>query len=342
MTDIENRKASGLPSSRLGGLHHVTAIASDPASNVAFYTDVLGQRLVKKTVNFDDPGTYHLYYGDGAGNPGSIMTFFPWPGARRGSIGAGQAQTTCYAVPRESLEYWQSRLAEHGVVYDEIGQRFGDRTLVLHDPDGLRLELIEGDVGVGGAEAWAGSEDDPIDRNHAIRGFHGVVLAQPEGAKTAAFLEEVLGFERVAEQQQTVRFRIAEKTSDSFAIGSFIDVATVSGYGQPGAGTVHHVAFRVADDETELEWRRYLTEAGYQVSPVMDRQYFHSIYFREPGGVLFEIATDPPGFAVDEPVESLGSELKLPPALESERSSIEARLPKLEKAEQGGETRRAS
>jgi glyoxalase family protein len=341
MNDSQQR-----PAFPLAGIHHVTAIASDPADNLDFYSQVLGQRLVKKTVNFDDPGTYHLYYGDGHGQPGSIMTFFPWPGARRGRVGAGQASMTSYAVPRGSLVFWQQHLERQGVSFEQPGERFGDRRLVLRDPDGLRLELIETDIDpVSDGAVWSGSPGSEIASEFAIRGFRGVVLSQPAGSGTFEFLSQVLGFAKVAEDGTTVRYRIdGAASSDPERMAGVLDVETSSDYGSPGAGTVHHVAFRVANDESEQEWRRYLAAAGYHVSPVMDRQYFHSIYFREPGGVLFEIATDPPGFAIDEPLESLGTELKLPAALESSRERIEAVLPVLPSlaASPGDQKRRAS
>ncbi len=311
------------PTTPLLGLHHVTAIASDPRVNLAFYTEVLGQRLVKKTVNFDDPNTYHLYYGNEAGEPGSILTFFPWPGARRGSGGAGQATLTSYAIPHGSASYWYDRLRRQHVPVDEPAERFGEASLVLVDPDGMRLELVEANE-ADALPAWPGSPSAPVDERHAIRGFRGVTLSESQRAGTRRFLSEVLGFEEQASEGKTTRYRVGADP-----LGHLLDVSATEDHGRPGAGTVHHVAFRIQNDESELDWHSFLTRQGQHVSPVMDRQYFHSIYFREPGGVLFEIATDPPGFAVDEPLESLGEELKLPAGLEPHRRQIEAALPTL-------------
>lgn len=326
------------PTETLQGIHHVTAIAGDAGTNVDFYTRVLGQRLVKKTVNFDDPGTYHLYYGDGAGTPGSIMTFFPWPGARRGTVGAGQASVTQYAIPVGSASWWSARLEALGVSVTSKTV-FGEKVLELLDPDDLRLELVE-TKGVEGLDGWPGAADEPVEPIHAVRGFRGVTISTRRGASTDDFLRDVMGMEEVALEdggpssgpatdERIRRFRFP----DAGPLGSTIDLLAGEGPGSGGAGTVHHVAFRIADDDAELRWQSFLARQGLQVSPVMDRQYFHSIYFREPGGVLFEIATDPPGFAIDEQLEALGEELKLPPGLEDRRAAIEAALPTLETAE---------
>ena len=302
------------------GIHHVTAIASDPQRNVDFYSGVLGLRLVKKTVNFDDPGTYHLYYGDGLGRPGTIITFFPWPGARRGTRGAGQATTTAFTVPSGSLETWRDRLAERGVGVAEETVWFGDRVLVFLDPDGLRLALVEGAIETPG-QSWP---DPPVPAEMSIGGFHSVTLQEQALDRTREFLEGTMRFKHAASEGRRHRFEVSIAGR-----GRFVDLVTTSdsALGRIAAGTVHHVAWRVRDDAEELEWRRHLLEQGAQVSPVMDRQYFKSIYFREPGGVLFEIATDPPGFTLDETETDLGRNLKLPPWLESERQRIEAALP---------------
>ncbi len=311
------------PSVPLSGLHHVTAIAGDPGANHAFYTEVLGQRLVKKTVNFDEPNTYHLYYGNEGGEPGSILTFFPWPGARRGTAGAGQATTTSYLVPPGSSTYWHDRLRAAQVTVEPPKERFGELVLTLLDPDGMRLELVES-PGAEKLDAWLGSHASPIDERFAIRGLRGVTLSTAEGSLTASFLSKALGFSEVAQEGATTRFRIAQGP-----LGALLDLETMNQHGRSGAGAVHHIAFRIRDDASELDWQSHLAEYGSQVSPVMDRQYFRSIYFREPGGVLFEIATDPPGFTVDEAADSLGSSLKLPAFLEEQRSRIEAALPNL-------------
>ena len=304
----------------IAGIHHVTAMASDPQANVDFYTGVLGLRLVKKTVNFDDPGTYHLYYGDEVGHPGTIMTFFPWPLARRGVQGAGQATVTSFAVPEDSLGFWTERLARLGVTFDGVKTRFDEEVLTLLDPDGLRLELV---ARADGRPGWA---DGPVPAEHAVRGFDGVTLTEWNLDVTQNVLAGTLGFRRVGEEGDRVRFEAASGE------GSRVDVlaSPSAARGRVSAGTVHHVAFRAADEADQLAWREAVGESGLYVTPVLDRQYFRSIYFREPGGVLFEIATDPPGFTWDEPVESLGSGLKLPPWLEESRSRIEAALPPVE------------
>lgn len=305
------------------GLHHVTAIASDPRRNLDFYAEVLGLRLVKRTVNFDDPGTYHLYYGNEAGQPGTILTFFPWPLARRGSRGVGQVTVTAFSVPQGSLGFWLERLTASGITVEETGERLEEEeVLTLLDPDGLKLELV----------AHAGAEERPpwegggVPAEHAIRGFYSVSLAEQGYEATATLLTEVMGFTLVAESGNRFRFDAGDGGA-----GARVDVICVPAapYGRVAAGSVHHVAFRVADEEAQDEWRRRLIEAGRDVTPVLDRQYFKSIYFREPGGVLFEIATDPPGFTRDEPLDTLGSVLKLPPWLEPHRQRIEDTLPLL-------------
>jgi glyoxalase family protein len=305
----------------IAGIHHVTAMASDPQANVDFYTGVLGLRLVKKTVNFDDPGTYHLYYGDEVGHPGTIVTFFPWPLARRGVQGAGQATVTSFAVPAGSLGFWTERLSRLGVTFDGVKTRFDEEVLTLLDPDGLRLELVAR------ADDRSGWVDGPVPAEHAVRGFDGVTLTEWNLDVTQKVLAGTLGFRRVGEEGDRVRFEAA-----AGGTGSRVDVlvSPSAARGRVSAGTVHHVAFRAADEADQLAWRQAVDESGLYVTPVLDRQYFRSIYFREPGGVLFEIATDPPGFTWDEPVESLGSGLKLPPWLEESRSRIEAALPPVE------------
>jgi len=308
------------PTSR--GIHHVTAIARDPQANVDFYAGVLGLRLVKRTVNFDDPGTYHLYYGDETGRPGTILTFFPWPMARRGTRGTGQATVTAFSVPEGSLGFWRERLAAHGVAHDEPARRFAEEVLTLLDPDGLKLELVA-HAGAGEAEPWDGG---PVPAEHAIRGFHGVTLAQQGYEATAELLTGPMEFEHAGEAGNRFRFMAAGEGP-----GRVVDVLCSPDLppGRVAAGTVHHVAFRAADDADQLARREALAGRGLNVTPVLDRQYFHSIYFREPGGVLFEIATDPPGFTLDEPPEELGSALRLPPWLEPHRTRIEATLPPL-------------
>jgi glyoxalase family protein len=311
---------------RTPGIHHVTAIAGDPQQNLDFYSGLLGLRLVKLTVNFDDPAAYHLYYGDGAGHPGTIMTFFAWPGARPGRRGTGQVGTTSFAVAPASLDFWRDRLTAAGVQMasplDEPIQRFGDHVLAFQDPDGLFIELIGHDA----ADGWASWEEGPIDATNAIRGFHSVTLEEEGFVRTQQLLEETMGFERVAEDAQVVRFR-----TGSHGPGNLVDVRVAPNLsaGVVAVGTVHHVAWRATDDAEEQSLQRELASLGYNPTLVLDRQYFHSVYFREPGGVLFEIATDPPGFTADEPLEELGTHLKLPPWLEPQRESIEQALPPL-------------
>jgi glyoxalase family protein len=304
---------------KFAGIHHVTAIADDPQENVDFYAGVLGLRLVKKTVNFDDPGSYHLYYGDATGNPGTIMTFFSWPGARRGRIGTGQVSATSFAVPQDSLGYWVERLLQHGVRFEQPQRRFDETVLTFNDPDGLAVELVAG-PGRGGAETWAGS---PVPPEYAIQGISGVTLSERSGEVTVDVLTNVLGFEKDEEEHERAR----NLTTGSG--GSFADVLEQpdGATGRTAVGTVHHVAWRAPDDRTQEDWREELAARGFHVTPILDRNYFRSIYFREPGGVLFEIATDPPGFAVDEDPNHLGESLKLPPWLEKDRERIEEVLP---------------
>lgn len=303
----------------ISGLHHVTAIASDPQRNLDFYSGVLGLRLVKRTVNFDDPGSYHFYFGDAAGTPGTILTFFPWPNARRGRRGAGEVESTAYAIPSGSIGYWLERLRKHGVGVERIAGRFDEDGLRFQDPDGMAIELI-GAEAPGSIRHWTGG---PVPAEHGLRGFHGVTLQLDDTHDTAHLLTETFGYRPVAEAGNRVRL------ASSADIGRTIDLVRADGDApvQLGAGSVHHIAFRAEDDARQLEWRRKLTGLRYGVSPVMDRMYFHSIYFREPGGVLFEIATDSPGFATDEPPAGLGETLRLPSWMESSRPRIEEILP---------------
>ncbi|MEM6283023.1 MAG: ring-cleaving dioxygenase [Chloroflexota bacterium] len=306
---------------RIQGLHHITAIASDPQKNVDFYHKVLGQRLVKTTVNFDDPGTYHLYYGDKVGSPGTIMTFFPWKGMRRGKVGNGETAATGYTIPTGAVEYWRERLNHFGVLVKDDETRFGDAVLSFVDPDGMGLELIANDE-KGSIDFW---DNGPVPQDMALRGFHSVTLWVGTKEPTAKILTEVMGYEEVGTEGNRSRYKGA---SDD--IGLYIDIVERPGHGQgtTGAGTVHHIAFRTVDDSEQEEYRQKIAKAGYNVTTVRDRQYFHSIYFREPNGVLFEVATDAPGFSYDEPVEELGTNLKLPDWYEPQREMIEARLPK--------------
>jgi glyoxalase family protein len=289
------------------GLHHVTAIASDPRKNVAFYTNFLGLKLVKKTVNFDDPTTYHLYYGDETGSPGTILTFFPWPHTMRGRAGSGQTTVTAYEVPRNSLEFWIERARAHGITVSGPAERFGEQYITLRDPDNMAVELV--------ASAPSGGT--------ALRSFHSVTLTEWNLEPTSNLLTGLLNFTAIGEAGSRTRFATGGP--------GFVDVDVIPDQrrGSIGAGIVHHIAFRTPTEETQKTWHEKITAAGQSVSPIMDRNYFHSIYFREPGGVLFEIATDPPGFAVDEPADHLGESLKLPAWYEPRRAELEAVLPAL-------------
>lgn len=300
------------------GLHHVTAIADNPQGNVDFYTRVLGLRLIKQTVNFDAPHVWHLYYGDEKGSPASILTFFPWPGVPRGREGAGLATATSFSVPEASLGWWQQRLGKLGVEA-ELSTRGDEDLLSLRDPDGMRLEL----VGTRGDErsGWDGVASIPSD--HAVRGLHAVTMSERALDATANMLSGMLGMRLAEEGADTARFEMGESGS-----GALVDVlAGVEERGLQAGGTVHHVAFRAPDLETMTLWQHELLGRGVRVTEILDRQYFKSIYFREPGGVLFEIATDTPGFDIDEPLLELGKSLKLPPWLEPDREQIERSLP---------------
>ncbi|TMJ76683.1 MAG: ring-cleaving dioxygenase [Alphaproteobacteria bacterium] len=305
------------------GIHHVTAISGRPTRNLDFYARTLGLRFVKKTVNFDDPGTYHFYYGDEAGSPGTILTFFPWEHASSGRGGLGLAQTTAFCVPAASIGYWTHRLIEKGVKHEALTKRFGEPVLSFFDPDGMSLAL----VGISGTEAEAAWSTGEIPAQHAIRGFHGVTLMLDAAAPTGAILTDVLGFTEAGREGPHVRYRAND------GIGGVVDIREARGFlaGRMGRGSVHHVAFRAADAAEQAEMARKLVKShGVHPTEQKDRQYFRSVYFREPGGVLFEIATDLPGFTIDEPLANLGQNLKLPPFLEPRRKELEAVLPSLE------------
>jgi glyoxalase family protein len=305
------------------GIHHVTAIAGPARRNVDFYTRALGLRLIKKTVNFDDPETYHLYYGDEAAQPGAILTFFPWAQAAPGRLGIGETQETMFRVPEGAIGYWTHRFVEKGVAHEALEQRFGETALPFTDSDGMRLAL----VGVRGAEnepAWSNGE---IPAEAAIRGFHGVSLLLEDAAPTGGILSDVLGFTRFAADGAMTRYKAGDT-----AIGGIVDLRAAGGFlaGRQGAGSVHHIAFRAPDDAAQAAMVKKLADNHrIRTTEQKDRNYFRSVYFREPGHVLFEIATDIPGFAVDEPLATLGQALKLPSFLEPRRSEIEAVLPEL-------------
>jgi len=320
------------------GIHHITAISSDPQGTLDFYSGLLGLRLVKKTVNYDDPGTYHLYFGDRRGSPGGILTFFPWgAGGGRGRRAAGQVSTIAFSIPAAAMDFWRARLSSfgleiHGPVEGEHGVSIGFR-----DPDGLSLELVDA-----GSKPSSSSWDEAVPEDRAILGFHSVTLSVRKPEHTAEVLRSALGF------------RALQETADSYlmaavgrGLGGLAQVVAdrSEGFGRMGAGVVHHIAWRAVDDAAQARLRSQVVAAGMDATPVIDRSYFRSVYFREPGGILFEIATDPPGFSIDESPDSLGSRLALPPWLEDERSSLEEaltplRAPRAERSLAGRETAR--
>ncbi|MET3938896.1 glyoxalase family protein [Paenibacillus sp. PvP094] len=297
------------------GIHHITAFAGDPQANVDFYAGVLGLRLVKKTINFDAPDVYHLYFGDEKGSPGTIITFFPSAGSPRGKIGGGQVGITSYVIPPGTIGFWQDRLERYNIEVTKTS-RFNEELLQFEDSEGLRIELVEREEGA--ASTW---EHEGIPANKAIKGFGGAVLFSVNPLRTMDALENILGFVRVDENEEYVRFR------SSGDIGNVVDVpVTRIPLGVGGSGTVHHIAWRAKDFEEHEAWRGAVYQYGYQPTPVRDRQYFNAIYFREAGGILFEIATDPPGFAKDEPADALGEKLMLPEWFEPYREQIEGNL----------------
>jgi len=309
------------------GLHHVTAVTRNAQSNVDFYRNVLGQRLVKKTVNFDVPDTYHLYFADETGTPGSVLTFFVWPTMKRGSRGNGETTALAYNIPAGSTGFWRDHLEGQGISVQPVEQRFGAEVLSFDDPDGMRIELV-----ASGAAAdvrfW---EAGPIPAAHALSGFHSVTLSLEEVEPTADLLIDQMGYTFAGQEGNRHRF-----VGGPDSLANTLDI--LQNASQPeampeeavfGAGSIHHIAFRVPTDAMQLEYQSSLRAAGFEVTPVRDRSYFHSIYYHEPGGVLFEIATETPGFAIDEPVDTLGEALKLPEWFEPTRSTIEQGLPPL-------------
>ena len=308
------------------GLHHITAVAKDPQANVDFYEKVLGQRLVKKTVNFDDPGTYHLYYGDEVGTPGTIMTFFPWPNMHKGRVGNGETSAVAYSIPKDSISYWRDRLTTMGIPIEKEVTRFGEEVLVFNDAEGIQIELVATDD-PSTIQVWA---EGPIPEKHALRGFHSVTLLLDAAGASAELLIDQMGYSFVGNEGNRYRYEAASNDR-----GLYIDIEEHPGgeRGAFGAGSIHHIAFRTVDDEEQLEYRNVFIQGGRQVTPVRDRQYFHSIYFREPGGVLFEVATDAPGFLYDEPIDELGDNLKLPSWLEGQRDILEHKLPTIQRAQ---------
>lgn len=299
------------------GLHHITALASDPQKNVNFYAGILGLRLIKKTINFDDSDVYHLYYGNEKGSPGTILTFFPYPGIPQGRKGKGQLTVTSFSIPENSIEYWMKRLDKFHIAFEGPSPRFDELVLYFEDHDGLGLELVANKK-----DERVGFTYENIPSEHSIKGFYGITLSEEGYEKTAGLLVGQMDHALVAEKGNRFRYSANDEP------GSYVDVQcspdTLKGLA--GYGTIHHVAFATANDKTQLEARAKLLKFGLNVTPVLDREYFHSVYFREPGGVLFEIATIPPGFTVDEPLEHLGESLQLPPWEEPNRREIEKKL----------------
>ncbi len=304
------------------GIHHVTAICGDPRRNVAFYTHDLGLRLVKKTVNFDDPTAWHLYYGDEVGRPGTALTFFARGAAPPGRGGVGAAVETAFMIPQRSLGYWTQRLVERDIPHEAPEKRFGQTVLRLVDPDGMRLALVASK----GAEALPGWSGGDVPAEHAVRGFHGVTLMVGASEPTAGVLTGAFGFKPGAREGNLHRFVAADES-----IGAVVDIRAADGFlaAQQGAGSVHHVAFRAGDDAAQADMVKTVKAQGLRPTDQIDRCYFRSVYFREPGGILFEIATDDPGFTRDEPVQTLGRAVMLPPWYESQRATIVAALPPL-------------
>jgi len=302
----------------INGLHHITALGGHPQPNVDFYTKILGLRLVKKTINFDATDVYHLYYGDETGQPGTIMTFFPYPSIQRGRIGTGQVTITSFSIPSDSIDYWIKRLEEHQVSFQSPSRRGEETVLPLEDPDGLLLELI-----ANGRDDRPGWTEGDVPGEHAIRGFFGISICVADPMETRHLLVNTLEHEVIIEKPGYIRLQAGEGGP-----GTFVDLTCPPNAqrGLSGGGTIHHVAFSTDNDDTQRQIREKLVGAGMQVTQVLDRQYFHSIYFREPGGVLFEVATNPPGFAKDEDVANLGTALKLPPWEEKNREAIEQNL----------------
>jgi glyoxalase family protein len=304
------------------GLHHITALASDAQKNYDFYSGVLGLRLVKKTINFDAPEVYHLYYGNENGSPGTIMTFFPYSGIPRGRKGKGQLTVTSFSASLDSMEYWIRRFNRFHVKHEAPQKRFDDELFMyLEDNDGLGLELV-----FNNRDARKGFTYGNIPSEYAIKGFYGITLSVEGYEKTAGLLTAQMNHESIAEKGNRFRYSASGKPGD------FVDILCCPDalQGLPGAGTIHHVAFATTNDTTQLEARERLLKAGFNPTPVIDREYFHSVYFREPGGILFEIATIPPGFTVDEELVHLGEVLKLPPWEEPHRKIIEKELPAIQ------------
>jgi glyoxalase family protein len=308
---------------RILGLHHITAIADNAQRNYNFYTKVLGLRLVKKTVNFDDPGTYHFYFGDEVGNPGTILTFFPWEGVGQGHTGTGMATNIGYSVPEGSLDFWTERLKKYNIKQETISEKFGEQYLAIQDPDGLKLDLIVPAT----QDNRTGWETGEVNAGVATKGFHSITLTVKNVTPTATILTDLFGYKLLKQEGNQYRF-----VTDAIENASIVDIIEAPNLapGKGAGGTNHHVAFRVKDDNILMEFREKIASKGLGITPKIDRDYFFSLYFREPGGVLFELATDNPGFTRDEPLNELGTSLKLPKQYERSRKEIEEVLPVLQ------------
>lgn len=303
---------------KTAGIHHITAIVGHPQENADFYSSILGLRLVKKTVNFDDPQTYHLYFGNGNAEPGTIITFFPWTSGAQGQIGGGQVGVTSFAVPPESLSFWENRLTEKGIVVHKT-TRFNETVLQFEDVHGLQLELVEREAG--SQNTWS---SDGLSPKVAIKGFAGAVLFSTNPEATIETLTGTMGLNQLSEEDNVVRLTTEGPS------GHTIDIPLEAySLGDMGIGTVHHIAWRASDETDHLEWKKHVREKGYQVTEVKDRNYFKALYFRDYGKLLFEIASDTPGFTADEPLDSLGESLKLPEQYEKHRDELKRVLPLL-------------
>jgi glyoxalase family protein len=303
---------------RIEGLHHITVLASDPQQNYDFYTKVMGLRFIKKTINFDAPDVYHFYFGDEIGSPGTILTFFPFPDARRGKRGGGEATLVSFAVSKGSLLYWAERLSKYDVHFEGPSQKFGYDVMTFFDPDGMKIELVEDDV-----KHFQGWETEDLPREYSIRKFFGTTIYLKASEKTEHLLTDVMGFSLYGQEGRMKRFLSGHRDREAK-----LDILTDPNAprAMQSAGSIHHIAWRTESDASQLEWLKKLRDRGYYPTDVKDRNYFHSIYFREPGGVLFEIATDNPGFLIDENIDELGESLKLPSVYENRREEIEDRL----------------
>lgn len=307
--------------SKILGLHHITAIAGDAQRNYDFYTKILGFRLVKKTVNFDDPTTYHFYFGDEVGSPGTILTFFPWANIRQGQNGVGMATEVDYSIPKGSLNFWKTRFEKLNISY-KLSEKFGEKHIAFSDPDGLNISLIESRQ----KDNRKGRETDEINADVAIKGFYTVTLILNNIKGTATILTEVFGYNFLEQKENLYRYQT--ESVENAALIDLLEMPLAS-KGLNAGGTIHHIAFRVKDEETLMAFREKIVSKGLHITEKINRDYFFSLYFREPGGVLFEIATDNPGFATDETVEKLGTSLQLPIQHEPLREKIEKALPML-------------